>query len=107
MKARQLLGTILLLLAPISVLSASNAAERGADSLHLSVGVDAVTFFRNNEYHAEYQLGYTLPGWQLAPTVALEHRQVRLVGGGLQPHFTRRTALSTRWVVRPLATLER
>ena len=50
MKARQLLGTLLLLLAPISVLSASNAAERGADSLRLSVGVDAVTFFRNNEY---------------------------------------------------------
>lgn len=50
-------------------------------SLRLSVGVDAVTFFRNNEYHADYQLGYTLPGWQLAPTVALEHRQVRLVGG--------------------------
>ena len=41
MKARQLLGTLLLLLAPISVLSASNAAERGADSLRLSVGVDA------------------------------------------------------------------
>lgn len=81
MKARQLLGTLLLLLAPITVLSASNAAERGADSLRLSVGVDAATFFRNNEYHADYQLGYTLPGWQLAPTVALEHRLVRLVGG--------------------------
>jgi len=45
------------------------------------VGVEATTFFRNNEYHADYQLGYTLPGWQLTPTVALEHRQVRLVGG--------------------------
>ena len=53
MKARQLLGTILLLLAPISVLFASNAEQLGADSLRLSVGVDAVTFFRNNEYHAD------------------------------------------------------
>lgn len=81
MKARRLLGTILLLLAPISVLCASNVAELSADSLRLSVGVEATTFFRNNEYHADYQLGYTLPGWQLAPTVALEHRLVRLVGG--------------------------
>ena len=63
MKARQLLGTIFLLLAPISVLCASNVAERSADSLRLSVGVEATTFFRNNEYHADYQLGYTLPGW--------------------------------------------
>ena len=81
MKARQLLGTILLLLAPISVLFASNAEQLGADSLRLSVGVDAVTFFRNNEYHADYQLGYTLPGWQLAPTVALAPRQGQRVGG--------------------------
>lgn len=81
MKARQLLGAILLLLAPISVLCASNVAELGVDSVHLRVGVDAVTFFRNNEYHSDYQLGYTLPGWQLSPTVALEHRKVRLVGG--------------------------
>ena len=81
MKARQLLGAILLVLAPFSVLSANNAAELGVDSVHLRMGVDAVTFFRNNEYHSDYQLGYTLPGWQLSPTVALEHRKVRLVGG--------------------------
>ena len=81
MKTRRLLGALLLLLAPLSILSASNAEELGTDSLSLSVGVDAVTFFRNNEYHADYELGYTLPGWQLSPTVALEHRQVRLVGG--------------------------
>ena len=81
MKARRLLGAILLMLAPFSVLSANNAAELGVDSVHLRMGVDAVTFFRNNEYHSDYQLGYRLPGWQLSPTVALEHRKVRLVGG--------------------------
>ena len=51
------------------------------DSLRLGIGVDVSTFFRNNEYHPDYQLGYTLPGWHLTPTVKLESRLVDLVGG--------------------------
>lgn len=81
MRARSTLRTLILLLTAISQLSARTAYETAQDSVRLSVGVDAVTFLRNNEYHSDYQLGYTLPGWQLAPTVTLEHHKVRLVGG--------------------------
>lgn len=58
----QLLKVILLMLAPFSVLSANNVTELGVGSMRLRMGTDAATFFRNSEYHSNYQLGYTLPG---------------------------------------------
>lgn len=60
--------TLLLLLSPLSLLP-----QESSDSTRLSIGVEVLTFFRNNEYHSDYQSGYTLPGYQVKPSVQLRH----------------------------------
>ena len=48
----------------------------------LSIEVDNLTFFRNNEYNSTAQKGYTLPGFWLQPKVVYHpHSSVKLEAG--------------------------
>lgn len=64
------------------VADARFAAPQEASSLFIpAADLDAVFFFKNNEYFAPAAEGYTLPGYLLRPTLTWGREQLALTGG--------------------------
>lgn len=66
---KHLIYIFLLFVLPLSSVAEEEAVTADSDSLGLAVEVDALAFFRDNEYDSHLTNGYSLPGAWLRPAL--------------------------------------